>query len=165
MKDPTKHLRQGLKKGISRTREGITDGWRELFARSNRALTHFARPGAPGHADDAKAELPRWSLLACEVWETAHAVIVRVEVPGLKREDIDVSLERRLLRIRGEKRSIDGPRVGAYHLMERAFGHFERTIDLPADVEPIDAEVTYEDGIVRIIVPKTQPAPPTRLPD
>jgi HSP20 family protein len=156
-------LRAELERGISRAWEGLTEGWRELLTRSSGALTQFARPAKERKSAGVAKEFPQWALLAGEVWETAHAVIVRLELPGLKREDIDVSIDRGSLRIRGEKRSAGRPQGRTYHLMERAFGRFERTIALPHNIDTARAELAYEDGVLTVIVPKTEPTPPTRL--
>jgi HSP20 family protein len=162
-KDPMKNLRAELERGISRAWEGLTEGWREILSRSNGALTQFGRPAKQKKTADSGAAFPQWALLAAEAWETAHAVVVRLELPGLKREDIDVSIDRGTLRIRGEKRFAGKTEGRTYHLMERAFGRFERTITLPHNIDTTKAELAYQDGVLTVIVPKTEPTPPTRL--
>lgn len=162
--DPLKQLRSELGRGIARAWDGLTEGWREVLTRSSGALTHFIRTAKPTKDDSAQEPFPQWSLLASEVWETAQSVIVRIEMPGMNKEDIDVSIGQSGLRIRGEKHSAGEHQDRRYHLMERAFGRFERTIALPANVDAARAEVSYKDGIITVIAPKTEAAPPTRLP-
>jgi HSP20 family protein len=164
MKGPIKRIRTELERGVARAWEGMTDGWRELLTRSNGALTHFARHGSKRGTASLPGPFPQWALLAGDAWETAHAVIVRLELPGLKKEDIDVSITRSGLRVRGEKHSQDAPPKRSYHLMERAFGRFERTITLPRNIDAKNAEIEYQDGVLTVIVPKTESTPPTRLP-
>jgi HSP20 family protein len=101
-KHPIKHLRAELGRGRARAWEGLTEGWRELLTRSNGALTRFSRPVVKRKGEGAGDTFPQWALLACDVWETAHAVIVRLELPGLKRDDLDVSIDNGILRVRGE---------------------------------------------------------------
>ena len=161
--DSRKGLREDLQRNIVQAWNELTEGWRELRTRSNGALTQFMPPGRRKAVAASKQDLPRWSLLAAEAWETAHAVIVRLELPGLKREDIHVTINRGSLRVQGEKRIADGSAQRAYRLMERAFGKFERTIALPHNIDPDKSELSYQDGILTIIVPKTAPTPPTRL--
>jgi HSP20 family protein len=93
----------------------------------------------------AGTEFPQWALLAAEAWETAHAVVVRLELPGLKREDIDVSIDRGTLRVRGEKRFAGRTQGRTYHLMERAFGRFERREfrSMRSQIDKIDAGRTH----------------------
>jgi HSP20 family protein len=164
MMDPIKHLRSELGRGISRAWEGLTEGWREVLTRSNDALTHFARAAKQNKSDDANEDFPQWALLASELWETALSVIVRIEMPGMNKEDIDVSIYPGGLHIRGEKRSAGDHQGRLYHLMERAFGRFERTISLPSNIDAARAEISYQDGVITVIVPKTEATPPTHLP-
>jgi HSP20 family protein len=165
MKHPIKKWRAELERGILRAWEGLTEGWQELLTRSNGALTRFARPERRSRGSTGGgAEFPQWSLLAGEVWETAHAVVVRLELPGLKRENIEVSIDRGTLRIRGDKRLAERTQGRTYHLTERAFGRFERAIALPHNIDSTNAEVAYLDGLLTVIVPKTKPSPPTHFP-
>ena len=159
--DP-KHLRSELERGIARAWEGLTEGWREMLSRSNGALTPFRRRAVTTERN-ADAEFPSWSLLAGECWETAQSVIVRVEVPGMNKEDLDVSIQGSTLYIRGEKRSEGEHKGRRYLLMERAYGRFERTVPLPNNIDRKHAEVTYQSGVVTVIVPKTETLPPQRL--
>jgi HSP20 family protein len=149
-KDPIRPLRSELERGISRVWAVLIKGWHELLARSHGALTQFVRPGRH----------KRWSLLAADAWETAHAVIIQLELPGLKREDIHFSIHRGTLKVYGEKRATEELPQGAYRLMQRAFGRFERRIALPHNVDSNNAELSYQDGVLTIIVPKTEPSPP-----
>jgi HSP20 family protein len=161
--DPFRQLKSELERGISRAWESLAEGWREVFSRSSGALTHFVRASTQGRGDPAQENFPSWGMLASESWETAQSVIVRLEIPGMSKEDIDVSIHRGSLWIRGEKRSGGDPQGRLYHLMERAFGRFERSIPLPANINAADAEVSYQNGVVTVIVPKTEESPPTRL--
>jgi HSP20 family protein len=158
---PKRKLRSELERGLSRAWEGLAEGWREILVRSSGALTHFVL-AAKQNGSGTKNDAPQWALLAGECWETAHSVIVQIEMPGMSKEDIDVSIYPGGLRIRGEKRSARDYRGRLYHLMERAFGRFERTLFLPHNIDAAKAEVSYKDGVMTVIVPKTQATPPTR---
>jgi HSP20 family protein len=165
-KNPIKKLGSELERSISRAWEALTEGWREVLVRGSGSLTHFVRGAklkVKGGAG-ANEDFPQWALLAGESWETAKLIIVKLEMPGLRKEDIDVSIYRGGVRIRGEKRSPDHHERHFYHLMERAFGRFERTIPLPDNIDAANAEVSYQDGVLTVIVPKTRASPPTQLP-
>src|SRR5271166_5985892 len=161
--DPFKHLRSELERSAVRAWDRLTEGWRELLSRSGAALTHFASPAKDGKEAEASENLPSWGLLAAEVWETAKSVIVRIEIPGMDKEDFDVSVQGSVLRIRGEKRSKGEQQGRLYFLLERAYGHFERTIALPHNVDGAQAEVTYNEGVLTVILPKTEVVPPQQL--
>ena len=135
-----------------------------MLSRSGGALTHFVRTTKEEQGDAALSDFPHWGLLATESWETAQSVIVRVELPGMDKEDIDVSIHRGRLWIRGERRSGGEPPEGRrYHIMERAYGRFERSIPLPDNIDAPMAEISYKSGVVTVIVPKTEESPPTPL--
>jgi HSP20 family protein len=149
-----------LKNLIERAWESLTDGWRELLTRSSGALTHF---GTESAGKKESHEFPRWSLLAAETWETAKSVVIRVEIPGMDEGDLDIDVDGNVLCIRGEKRSGAAQQRRRYHLMERAYGHFERSIPLPHGVDAEKAEVSYRNGVLTAILPKTDTLPPRRL--
>lgn len=150
-----------LKNFIERAWDSLTEGWRELLTRSSGALTHFGN-GGRGKKESPHG-FPHWSLLAAETWETAKSVVIRVEIPGMDEGDLDVDVDGNVLRIRGEKRLGATQHGRRYHLMERAYGHFERSIALPHGVNAEKAEVSYRDGVLTAILPKTDTLPPSRL--
>ncbi len=162
--DPFKHLRSQLQHGVARAWESLTQGWRELLSRSSGALTHFsATANSKKEEQESQQDFPHWGLLAGETWETAQSVIIRVEVPGMNKDDLDISVQGNFLHIRGEKRSEGEHRGRLYHLMERAYGRFERTIPLPHDTDRERAEISYQDGVITVILEKTEAIPPRQL--
>jgi HSP20 family protein len=160
--DPLRKLRSELEREISRAWEGLAEGWREVLSRSGEALTRFVRV-KPSATDLERRDFPQWALLPSECWETAQSVIVRVELPGMRKEDIDIAIHRGRLQIRGERRSSDDEEKRHYHFMERAFGRFERSIPLPSNIDAARAEVAYQGGVITVIFPKTEAIPPTQL--
>lgn len=140
---------------LNRAWENLSEGWRELLSRSGNALTHFARGTGPERTDaGALAEFPRWSLLAGEVEETDKDIVVRVEAPGMQKEDCRITIEGNMLYLSGEKRSQRETQDSTYHIMERAYGAFERSITLPRHVNADGAEATYRDGVLMVRLPK-----------
>lgn len=162
--DPIKKLRSELERDISRAWEGLTEGWREMLTRGSAALTRYVRARMSPSGRESQDFL-QWALLAGECWETAQSVIVRIELPGMRKEDIDISIHAGQLQIRGEKRSSGEEEEEArhYHFMERAFGRFERSVPLPRNIDADRAEVSYHGGVITVILPKTEPMPPTQL--
>ena len=105
---------------------------------------------------------PQWSVLAGEVIDKEGSVVVQVELPGISREDCDISIHGRTLRIRGEKR-MDREHIGdSYYVMERAYGSFERVIPLPDDVDPDSAHATLRSGVLKLEL-KKKASPKRRL--
>jgi HSP20 family protein len=141
----------------------LTEGWRELLTRNGGALTHFDTRAKTGEEPRSAQEFPHWSLLAAETWETAQAVIIRVEVPGTRKEDLDVKLHGNLLVVRGVKRAESEQEERRYNLMERAYGSFARTIPVTHEIDRDRVEVSYQDGVITVILPKREPTPPRQL--
>ena len=81
----------------------------------------------------------------------------------MRKDDIHISVDRGRLQIRGTKRSSGEDEPRFYHLMERAFGSFERNIPLPSNIDAGHAEVAYDEGVITAILPKTKATPPTQL--
>lgn len=90
-----------------------------------------------------------------DVYETDEAIIVRVEIAGVREEDFAVSLEDRFLIIRGIRADI--PERRAYHQMEIPFGEFSSEIELPAPIAAEEIEAVYRDGFLRVVLPKAHP--------
>jgi HSP20 family protein len=133
----------------------LSEGWRELLNRSSDALTQFTHRGGDGEKKGgAVAPFPRWGLLAGELEETRKDVVVRLELPGIDKTDCQITIEGNLLRVHGEKRLERDARHSTYHVMERAYGVFERTIVLPRNVDIDLAEATYKDGVLTVRLPK-----------
>jgi HSP20 family protein len=78
-------------------------------------------------------------------------------------DDLDIDIHGNVLSIRGERRSGAAQQERRYHLMERAYGHFERSVSLPHGVHADQAEVSYRDGVLTVILPRTDTLPPRRL--
>ncbi len=102
----------------------------------------------------------RQAALPADLWETAHALIVRIELPGVAAGDFRVRIDGNVLRIRGEKRAEAHDPARRYHFVERAFGSFERSIVLPGTVQAAGTETSCKDGVLTVIVRKAEPAPP-----
>lgn len=158
MLDSLKQAGRNIGRELGRTWENLSEGWRELLSRSSNALTHFSRNN--NTSNDAQAEstalatFPRWGLLAGEVEETDKEIVVRVEVPGMDKEDCRITIEGNLLCLSGEKHFERETSDSTYHVMERAYGSFERTIPLPRNVDTERAEASYKNGVLCIRLPK-----------
>lgn len=147
-----------IKNLVERAWESLAEGWRELLARGGDALTHFGSEDSG--TGEAPLLFPQWSLLAAETWETALSLVIRVEIPGMNVDDLAIDIHEDVLRIRGERRSGAPQQDRHYHLMERAYGRFKRDIRLPLGVDIENAEVSYLDGVLTVILPKTDTLPP-----
>ncbi|HEU0283170.1 MAG TPA: Hsp20/alpha crystallin family protein [Gallionella sp.] len=156
MLDSLKQAGKNIGRELSRTWENLSEGWRELLSRSSNALTHFSRDNKNEAQPEsgALATFPRWSLLAGEVEETDREIVVRVEAPGMEKEDCRITIEGNMLYLSGEKHFERETRDSTYHVMERAYGAFQRTIPLPRNVDAGKAEANYRNGVLSVRLPK-----------
>lgn len=93
-----------------------------------------------------------------DVADSGKEIKVTVELPGMDEKDIDVALTRDSLTIRGEKKDETIEEGGSYHRMERVYGFFNRSIPLPVEVNVDGARASYKNGVLSIIIPKTEKA-------
>lgn len=155
MLESIKQSGRDLGQSINRAWKNSAEGWRELVHRSSEALTHFT------HAKEDKSEeqrwlegFPQWGFLAGEIEETGKEVVVRMEVPGMSKEDCSITTEGNLLCISGKKHSERETVGSTYHMRERAYGSFQRQIPLPGYADIAHAQASCKDGVLTIRMPK-----------
>ncbi len=90
-----------------------------------------------------------------DVFETAEAVVIRVEVAGMQNAEFSISLDGQILSIHGAR--LDQPERRAYHQMEIRFGEFSSQVELHWPIDHDGIEAKYEDGFLRITLPKAKP--------
>ena len=100
---------------------------------------------------------------ALDLYEDKDNIFVKVELPGMKREEIEVSLHEGMLSISGERKSESEHKDAEVYRTERFFGRFQRTITLPAPVAGDKVRGSYKDGILTITLPKAKEAKPKRI--
>lgn len=103
------------------------------------------------------------ATLALDVHESDDAVTVRASIPGVKPEDIDISLTGDTLTIKGETREETEKREGNYHMRERRFGTFQRSISLPTQVNADKANAEFENGVLTLTLPKVEEVKPKAI--
>jgi HSP20 family protein len=113
-------------------------------------------------------ELPAWSgeerfVPKVDVKETEGAIEVTAEVPGLKPEDIELTLTGDVLTLRGEKKSEREEKEEGFHLVERSFGSFQRSFRLPVEVDRTKLAATHKDGVLTVTLPKAAEAGTARI--
>jgi HSP20 family protein len=118
----------------------------------------FIRPGGWLAPFDAEA-----LSVAMDVIETKDSLIVKASVPGIKPEDIDVSVTGDVLTIRGETASEEKIEQGSYLRQERRFGKFERSLTLPTLVTADKADAKFEHGVLTLTLPKAEQAKPKSI--
>jgi HSP20 family protein len=106
--------------------------------------------------------LTRWTP-PCDVYETAKEVIIRAELPGLKKEQVNVNVENNLLTVFGERKFEEETRRENYHRIEFAYGEFRRSFTLPQFVESAKITAEFREGILTLKLPKREEAKPKQI--
>ena len=100
---------------------------------------------------------------ALDISERKDAYLVTVELPGLKPEDLDITMEDGLLTIQGERQFAHDSSEQQFHRVERRYGAFRRSITLPAHVMADGIQASADNGVLQILVPKMEEATPKRI--
>ncbi len=101
---------------------------------------------------------------AMDIAETENEIVTTVELPGMNKEDIKVSVKDDVLTISGEKKQEKRESGENYHRVERSYGAFKRMITLPSSVDPEKVKATYKDGVLKVTLPKLESAKPKEIP-
>lgn len=95
---------------------------------------------------------------ALDVSETAKEVVVKAELPGVDPKDIDLSVRGDILKVAGHRKQEKEEKGENFHRVERTYGSFSRSIQLPAEVDSGKVNATCKDGVLKITLPKTKVA-------
>lgn len=158
----TKPLTQ-KRRGFGEWWDGLAEGWQQLRQHATQAITRFNPLAHDSNSDSGEQRLAgnasRWGLVAAELRETEHDIIIKIEVPGMERDDFDISVIEDVLRVQGEKRTSKEQSTDHYHLMECAYGRFERVFALPCSVDENHSRARYQRGVLTVTLPKSQATP------
>jgi HSP20 family protein len=103
-----------------------------------------------------------WSP-AVDVFDSKDTLLIKADIPGLKKEDIDVTVQGEVLIIKGEKKQEREFTEKGVVRTERFCGNFNRVIRLPAEVQPDKVEATYKNGVLELLLPKSEKAKPKQI--
>lgn len=108
-----------------------------------------------------------WSLAtwspACDIYETDHEIVVKAELPEVKREDVRVSIENNILTIHGERKLSEETKKENYHRLERSYGEFTRSFTLPPFADPGKVNAEFKDGMLKVTLAKREEAKPKQI--
>lgn len=90
-----------------------------------------------------------------DVYEKDNNLVIEAEIPGARKEDIEVKVKDNSVIIKGEVKREEEKKEENYYRSERFYGKFERVIPLPTDVKPEEAKASFENGILKLSIPKT----------
>ena len=93
---------------------------------------------------------------ALDVYETKDDIVLNFELPGVREKDVTLSITGDLLTLKGERTFDRDVKDDSYHQVERVFGKFERSVQLPMAVQPEKVRATYRDGVLEVRLPKAE---------
>ena len=125
----------------------------------NRLFDNFST----GWPDTRKGLLEGEWAPSVDVAETDEEITVTAELPGVKQEEVDITIADDVLTLKGEKKEEKEVKEKNYHRIERSYGSFQRSVSLPAGVQADKAKATYTDGVLTITVPKAEEAKPKQI--
>ena len=99
-----------------------------------------------------------------DIYETAsHEIVLKAEAPGLRREDIDLTVENNTLTIRGERKKDEGISEDRYHRVERSYGNFARSFAVPNSFDTDKINAGFKNGVLTVSLPKKEAAKPRQV--
>jgi HSP20 family protein len=111
-----------------------------------------------------KEEVPRgvWSP-PVDIMERENEVILKVDLPEMNQNDVDIKVEENMLIIRGERKFIKETPSGNYLQIERPYGTFQRTFAIPRVIDQEKIKAAYKDGVLRVVLPKREEVHPKQI--
>lgn len=101
---------------------------------------------------------------AVDIYETeAHEVVLKAELPEMKRDDISITFENQVLTIRGERKHDESIRRDRYQRFERAYGAFSRSFTIPSTIDASRISATYKDGVLTVRLPQREETKPKQI--
>jgi len=136
--------------------------WRGFRSDIDRLFEDFFSPGGLATTGQGQGQTAFWAP-AVDVSEDSDNFLVHAELPGLKPEDIDIELENNVLTLKGQRNFERKDEKQNYHFVERSYGSFYRSFSLPRNVDPNGIQANFEDGVLKISIPKTEQAKPRKV--
>ena len=133
-------------------------GWRTLRGEMDRLFDDFIGL-TPAKREGASA---MWAP-AVDIHEDENNFYVAAELPGMKKEDIELEVENNVLSIKGERRFEKKEEGESYHFVERSYGSFYRSFTLPKNVDSEKIAAEYKDGILKVAIPKVEEVKPKKV--
>lgn len=134
-----------------------------LQNRLNSIFSDFARPEA-GRSEFAQESLAAGNFVPpVDIYEDEQKLVLTLEIPGMRQEDIDVRLENQTLSVKGERKFATEEKEENFHRIERRFGTFVRSFTLPATVDTNTVAAKYDAGVLSIQLAKKEAAKPRQV--
>ena len=135
------------------------DPFRDLLSLQDRVHQAMSRPTVQ---EGSQTPFATWSP-SVDVFENEDELVLRAELPGVEREDIDIRVDQNTLELEGERKLDNEMEQGRTHRTERVFGAFKRRFTLPKDVDAAAIKAVHRNGVLEIVLPKAATAKPRTI--
>lgn len=135
------------------------DPFRDLSVLQDRINRVFNEQINRGEADETSSRT--WAPVV-DILETEGELVVRAEIPGMQREDIEIEVTSESLSIKGERKFLQEDKK-KYIRVERPYGPFQRSFSIGVPVQPDKIKATYKDGVLEIVIPKAEEIKPKKI--
>ena len=138
------------------------DPFRELEDVSNSLNRIFGRSPARAGSDRELLTMADWTP-SVDISETDTAYLIKGEIPGVKKEDVKITIEDGMITMRGERKQEKEEKDKKFHRVERSYGSFMRTFALPVNIDETKVQAQFKDGVLAVRLPKSPIARPKAL--
>lgn len=133
------------------------DPWKELEEVSNRLNNVFRRGAELPGPSQSLLKMADWTP-SVDISETDSAYLIKAEIPEVKKEDVQVTIKDGMLTIQGERKQEREEKGKKFHRIERSYGSFARSFQIPADVDENSVKAEFKDGMINVTLPKSEKA-------
>lgn len=140
--------------------QALRNRMNRLFEEGGRSVAE-GMTGSPNGSGEEGA--PRLWAPAVDVVETEREIVLHAELPGMRKEDIDIQITGDTLTLRGERQRADMQRSENFHRIERQYGAFGRTFEIETPIDASKVSASYENGVLTITLPKREEVRPRQI--
>ncbi len=137
------------------------DPFRDLLSIQDRMNRLFEQTLSRSRAEEG-ITASTWAP-AVDIYETPETIVLKAELPGLRREDIEIEVRENTLTLRGERRFAKDVQEENYLRIERAYGAFQRSFTLPTTISQEKIRAVFRDGVLELTLPKAEEAKPRKI--
>ena len=138
------------------------DPFHDLITLQDRMNQIFEQTLARSRGDREGVMASTWSP-AVDIYETTDSLVLKAELPGLTKDDIDIQVRENMLTLKGERRHEKEVKEEHYLRVERIYGTFQRVFTLPTSIQPDKIRASFKDGVLEVTIPKAEAAKPKHI--
>lgn len=135
---------------------------RDIFSLRNHTNRVFGDFYFPTNREEGDLSMWNWNPVV-DVYDNDDNIVLKAEIPGIDKKDIEIDVKGRVLTLKGERSSDNEVKEDNYYRRERCFGKFERAFTLPVNVELDNIKANYKDGVLQIEIPKPEEKKPKQI--